>query len=184
MLIDIVNFLNHNSGVIQAITTIVLTTITFFYMLYTKRTVKELALQREYGILPILIIEDVDVKKIKNLKKTIIIPIKINNVGNGPAFQVDAHLSVSEQPTINSFKQSFIGKGEVKYINFVFKKEHTKDIFKPTREIKLINVSIDFHSAYHKCHGTIQSFHLSKEGDLHKLTGGEDGGINLFHKEE
>lgn len=80
----IINFFNLNSGAVQAISTIVLVTITAYYAWQTKRTVREIEKQTNLQQMPIL-----KISKYPEFKGT----FTFSNIGKGAALNIELRVS-------------------------------------------------------------------------------------------
>jgi len=118
----ILYFLNVNSGVIQAVSTVVLVAITLFYALQTKNAVKEAINARLDARLPL--IEPLEMRgpiKDSDLGETL--ELHIANIGYGPALDVRLVLPDGESHDIDNLPE-----GEKRWYQIVLKEGEASKI--------------------------------------------------------
>lgn len=144
---DILNFLNFNSGAIQSFSTIVLVIITAFYALQTKRTVREIERQTNLQQMPVLMLFIRDIRdymdnvadynqqqKYRGKYENFLIRIRtetqksnyylgLRNVGNGAAFNIEVK---SDMFKISKYQSRFLAPLKDEQPFAIIEKENNK----------------------------------------------------------
>jgi|GEM_PF-3879788 len=95
------NFLNTNSGAIQALSTIALVLVTIYYAYQTKKTVAMMVKQQKSNSLPIVVPEEFSIINNRcNNHHLYCVDFNLANIGNGPAFNIMVELCDDETNNI------------------------------------------------------------------------------------
>jgi hypothetical protein len=158
-----IDFLNANTGAIQALSTIVLVLITLYYAIQTRQAVKEAANTRKDTRLPIIrvgISGPIGTMTGEGMKQYL--SIRLKNVGYGIARHISVSLPLLESQVVRSLDSEleaqlmfFLKEGDLEKLNDLSENERL--------------ISVEYKDIFSRKVSTIAAFEDTKEHDWTKF---------------